>query len=282
MQAIVPSIAPSFDLGDLNSKRVYNYPFLLDEQPAFGVVQSESGPSDSELVGISVEWSYVYPDRTAPPLPHELNRRAPLVFKQELLPQLNMEVQWRFEEELVLAPIKGVQLLRSGGKMRSIQSVFATDYMAGGSNLTKVLSSQNLKALGAPIDKLPEVDAKRAAAARESMLDTPVSLNLTKVSAWEALQALVAAINKNSTVKRQLELRTDFGPETFATDRSLSVNATGLPARDVLCSIIAESPLRMAFVYLNTDEPMADGGTAPKALLTIQFFDKAAELKPNQ
>ncbi len=90
-----------------------------------------------------------------------------------------------------------------------------------------------------------------------SLLDEPLSLQLHHATTWEAIKALVQAVNAlphtNRVISLSLGICNDasFAPACIANERCVSMNAVNRSAREVLSEIMQQSPINLRYTYRN-------------------------------
>lgn len=112
----------------------------------------------------------------------------------------------------------------------------------------------------------------------ENNLDTIVSLDLSGVSTWHALMALVKVINADPIAGRPIGVSPVFnasgkaGPDRFRNDFSVVLNLENVTAREALCAIIAASPFEMTYSYWLYYRPEMFPDFKPVSHLSIELF----------
>ena len=92
----------------------------------------------------------------------------------------------------------------------------------------------------------------------ENCLDTRIDLQVEKVSTWEALCAVAKAVNEKPVNGRRMgvypgfvEMRRYATPKGLKDNPCITLDLKDVPARDAVCAIIAQAPLKMYYTYLN-------------------------------
>lgn len=99
-----------------------------------------------------------------------------------------------------------------------------------------------------------------------------ISLDVEKVSTWEAIKTVILEANKRPVDGRKLYVGHslfrpyNFPPKGFVDDKSISLKLDNVTVREALCAILAESPLSISYRYIH--------GTSDSAELTFHTFEK--------
>ena len=111
----------------------------------------------------------------------------------------------------------------------------------------------------------------------ENCLDTRIDLHVEKASTWEALCAVAKAVNEKPVNGRRMGIYPSFivmrplrTPEGLKDNLCITLDLKDVPARDAVCAIIAQAPLKMSYWYAN-EHGMGDA--PPAARLTILIYN---------
>ena len=110
----------------------------------------------------------------------------------------------------------------------------------------------------------------------ENCLDTWIDLHVEKLSTWDALCAVAKAVNEKPVNGRRMgvypgfvELRRYATPKGLKDNPCITLDLRDVPARDAVCAIIAQAPLKMDCAYFNSQ---GMGDAPPVATLTIYIL----------
>jgi len=104
--------------------------------------------------------------------------------------------------------------------------------------------------------------------------DAVVSLDLERVSAWEAFMALEEAVNKNNPTKYPFSIKpaslwsVKRPASAFLDERTITLRVSGVTAREAACAIIQAAPLPISYNY---------GGGPDYELLVIECYNDDGE-----
>ena len=111
----------------------------------------------------------------------------------------------------------------------------------------------------------------------ENCLDTRIDLHVEKLSAWDALCAVAKAANEKPVNGRRIGIYPGFiqmrrypTPEGLKDNPCITLDLKDVPARDAVCAIIAQAPLKISYWYAN-EQGMRDA--PPAAKLTIYIYE---------
>ena len=110
----------------------------------------------------------------------------------------------------------------------------------------------------------------------ENCLDTRIDLHVEKLSAWDALCAVAKAANEKPVNGRRIGIYPGFiqmrrypTPKGLKDTPCITLDLKDVPARDAICAIIAQAPLRMSYRCYN-EQGM--GEAPPVAKLIVKIF----------
>ena len=106
----------------------------------------------------------------------------------------------------------------------------------------------------------------------ENNLDVRIDLHVEKVTPWDAMRALVKAVNEKPVNGRRMGIIPGYLdgriglPSEMTEELCITLDLENVPARDALCAIIEQTPYRVAYWYY---ADVRVGESPPPARLNI-------------